>query len=693
MSKLNIVLPSQYKANLLYLTSTVSSAKFDSLLAQVGSYLDNKQSDKSNSLINDLPLFKFASLKTKLNTEPIHATLNKVKIDISQYIDPFLIDFETELFNHVIYYIAYYSYCNPFKFFDETGSETAYLNLTSAVDSYLQQYINKFLGSVHKSSLEEVEESKLNNFWEIVLGDKAIIEFRDNFLNRTPYLLEDNYEDQQAMTLEEVKSYVYETTMRLVEVIKQHNKYNKIITYVENSLCSVESRVEERVINNSTMTYEDVQNRLDPTVNNITNKVSQVIKSKTHKLTQLNRTSLINMTEIYINQSQDGFVIFDQGEYKCVAIQHSKSTKPSKFVYSLGKNFSTADVMTQALLTFINNYINNSETGDLFSAEESKIQSITVNVDETKLDIKQQQQFLDLICGLFGVESKSPSKSLLLNCIRSLTTGLKEYNLAQLCKFVVENYKSWMMTQTKAYQKFIDSTIAEFTKLISSAGSIQTLYLNGCQDNSDKLSILGPETYNKFIDINPVVRAVEYMRVTIGTTKRLEQIYRIMKTMNDPTALNILNASKNEHSIKDIIQMYITESGSDIVVTTEEIQMINHYKLTQTQPIYNNNVLFTRELIVTNNGIDPQPLQTNSFKFKLFNKTIKAKQLGEPSVEVIGNASSITMPIYKYVAEFKAVPMPITKLPGYNLGLLITKSMTMLIHTKMDYTQGLTEYY
>jgi hypothetical protein len=77
----------------------------------------------------------------------------------------------------------------------------------------------------------------------------------------------------------------------------------------------------------------------------------------------------------------------------------------------------------------------------------------------------------------------------------------------------------------------------------------------------------------------------------------------------------------------------------------------------------------------------------------LFNKTIKAKQLGEPSVEVIGNASSITMPIYKYVAEFKAVPMPITKLPGYNLGLLITKSMTMLIHTKMDYTQGLSEYY
>ena len=214
-----------FKLNYLYLTKTVSTIKLDSALLQLESFI------KTNSYTNN-QIIQFASTKTKLQVEPVCEILNTIPINLNQNqsYDKYFTDNQTELFNYIVYYITYFCYCYPFKFFDETGSETSYLNMQSAVDNYLDNYTTKFLESLHKNSLSEVSQEKKNKFYEVVLGNKSVIDFRDEFLSKTPYLLDDNYTTQSQLTREEIKGYVDEVTERVIELINKHNKLPIIAT-------------------------------------------------------------------------------------------------------------------------------------------------------------------------------------------------------------------------------------------------------------------------------------------------------------------------------------------------------------------------------------------------------------------------------------------------------------------------------
>ena len=624
---------SEFQLNYLYLTKTVSTIKLDSALLQLESFIKNNQ-NTSNTII------QFASTKSKLNVEPVCEILNTIPINltINQSFDKFLIDDQTELFNYIVYYITYFCYCYPFKFFDETGSETSYLNMQSAVDNYLDSYTTKFLESLHKNSLSEVSQEKKNKFYEVVLGNKSVIDFRDEFLSKTPYLLDDNYTTQSQLTREEIKGYVDEVTERVIELINKHNKYNKIISYIN-----------ERT------------------------------RQSTLSLPTINRYNLMCWTEmISLNLVNSSVILNSQtNQFQLVPSLNSK----------INKGFSKADLKTRLFISFISNHIDNSDNNDMFSMEESKIKNIRIVNNVTTID----QTFVNQLYKLFGVNSinnKATSKNNILNLVLDVYQQTN-YSLVSLVDFIVDSWVSYQFTLNEDYKKLVKTQQTLFNRIMSTAKSIQAVYVVGNDDDSDKLSLVGPDVYNKFININPITRAIDYIRVTLGTSPELEQLYYATLNFNEPTAMNILNTTNNENTFKDILLMH--EKVNSKLLTDNIVKLLMKYRFNQTQALYAKNKLHTRELTFVDNELIPvektNEKSNDEFKLRLCNSNVQTMNSNN------NGCNTINLPVYKYVSSFEPTSIIMPKPSGCNVGVVSTNEITVLIYTKNDYVNGFESYW
>ena len=617
-----------FKLNYLYLTKTVSTIKLDSALLQLESFI------KTNSYTNNI-ILQFASTKTKLKVEPVCEILNTIPINLSQNqsYDKFLVD-DPEIFNYIVYYITYFCYCYPFKFFDETGSETSYLNMQSAVDNYLDNYTTKFLESLHKNSLSEVSQEKKNKFYEVVLGNKSVIDFRDEFLSKTPYLLDDNYTTQSQLTREEIKGYVDEVTERVIELINKHNKYNKIISYI-----------------------------------------SERTKNKTISITEANRYNLMCWTEMISLNLVNSSVIMNptNNTFQLVPSLNSK----------INKGFSKADLKTRLFISFLSNHIDNSDNNDMFSTEESKMKNIRISNNINQLD----PTFVNQLYKIFNINTENiqhaTSKNNILNLVLDVYNNTS-INLTTLVDFIVDSWVSYQFTQNEDYKKLVREQQTLFNRIISTAKSIQVAYVVGNDDESDKLSLVGPDVYNKFININPITRAIDYIRVTLGTSPELEQLYYATINFNEPTAMNILNTTTNENTFKDILLMH--EKVDNKLLTDNIVKLLMKYRLTQTQALYSKNKLHTRELAFVDNELIPVEKTNDKFKMKLSTTT-------NNSMNVNVGCNTISLPVYKYVSSFEPTSIIIPKPNGCNVGVISTDEITMLIYTKNDYVNGFESYW
>ena len=249
--------------------------------------------------------------------------------------------------------------------------------------------------------------------------------------------------------------------------------------------------------------------------------------------------------------------------------------------------------------------------------------------------------------------------------------------------FIVDSWVSYQFTQNEDYKKLVKEQQTLFNRIMSTAKSIQVAYVVGNDDESDKLSLVGPDVYNKFININPITRAIDYIRVTLGTSPELEQLYYATINFNEPTAMNILNTTTNEHTFKDILLMH--EKVDNKLLTDEIVKLLMKYRLTQTQALYSNK-LHTRELAFVDNELVPSDKSNDKFKMKLSTTT-------NNSMNVNVGCNTINLPVYKYVSSFEPTSIIIPKPNGCNVGVITTDEITVLIYTKNDYVNGFESYW
>lgn len=528
------------------------------------------------------------------------------------------------LFEFIPYFcfiFTFYSDAQPYKFFEEIGSETSYNNLLNSINNYFGNYYrllisqiglennstnifneySNFISTIFANRDEsgvKIVQDKLQNMLETMLSFDNIIKLRNDEMNKSINLLDDNFNDQNRLSDDFLKECYLRNMDSIVEVLIENNPLLKIISKFPN----FHGESLSAPFNN----YD---------LDDLSWMTHYCLSGANHKFA-LNED--YNYTPI-LTENHSGISLYnDKNIWKI-------NTEINKFEYTLGTPFSDCDFTLQMLTSFIkqriiaqqenflntpdlnstwtpneninvvitdfeneNNYqkLTNLFLNSLWVLFEKELQIIIPNLFKTNFKFKFDfENLLNLqkialkiypnVIGAYsiGIFLLSYLKDLLiyhLNTKRETHSDLTliDFNLYYyLMKFVINeqneeiqfrinklyNMAISMQFMTKdSYARFINICTNDFNKYLSNS-YIQIPYLKGNDDNCDITSIGGCYLYDQMVDPNSFNRGYNYIRQTMGINEEIEVVHQWTKKLeNNDVARLLNNAANNDERFKSI---------------------------------------------------------------------------------------------------------------------------------------------
>ena len=528
------------------------------------------------------------------------------------------------LFEFIPYFcfvFTFYSDGQPYKFFEEIGSETSYNNLLNSINNYLGNYYrllisqiglennstnifneySNFITTIFANRDEsgiKIVQDKLQNMFETMLSFDNIIKLRNDEMNKSMNLLDDNFNDQNRLSDDFLKECYLRNMDLIIELLIENNPLLKVISKFPN----FHGESLSAPFNN----YD---------LDDLSWMTHYCLSGANHKFA-LNED--YNYTPI-LTENNSGISLYnDKNIWKI-------DTKIDKFKYTLGTPFSDCDFTLQMLTSFIkqriitqqenflntpdlnstwtpneninvvitdfeneNNYqkLTNLFLNSLWVLSEKELQIIIPNLIKTNSKFKFDfENLLNLqkialkiypnVIGAYsiGIFLLSYLKELLiyhLNTKRETQSilTLNDFNLYYyLMKFVINeqneeiqfrinklyNMAISMQFVTKdSYARFINICINDFNKYLLNS-YIQIPYLKGNDDNCDITSIGGCYLYDQMIDPNSFNRGYNYIRQTMGINEEIEVVHQWTKKLeNNDVARLLNNAANNDERFKSI---------------------------------------------------------------------------------------------------------------------------------------------
>ena len=555
-----------------------------------------------------------------------------------------------EFIPYFCFVATFYSDGQPYRFFEEIGSETSYNNLLVSIDNYFSNYYKLFMKQIGLSNytanfndypifintifedrdesgvktVAETLQSMLNN----MLSFDNLIKLRNDEMNKSASLLDDNFNDQNRLSDEFLKECYLRNIDLILEIIIEKNPIQNIL--------------------NQFPTFVPV-NLSSPFQN--------------YSLSELSW-----MTHYCLSSGNHKFFIDDEYKFRPIiednvstySFVNSKdpwkvNTKINKFKYSMNLPFSDCDLATQMLTSFIKQRIvtaqeNFLDTPDLssswmpneeisitlsdFTENSSYFNDLTSSLlnlylssnfvlNQTELNTilpnllninKKYKEYIDNLLNFVNIAPKIyPNvvgsicvNVLLMSYIKDLLTyhldtqyknglelNLNNFNLYKyLMKFVIleedidltkRMYKiynmlvSLVIINNDSYCRFVNTCITDFNKYLEINSLINMSYLSGNDDEVDNFCIGGINLYDKMIDPNCLNRGYYYLLQTLGINEKIETIHYWTKKMNDPNLNTLLmNSVSDLNRFKAIsLETFETLRETNIKQNTESVILSN----------------------------------------------------------------------------------------------------------------------
>lgn len=499
------------------------------------------------------------------------------------------------------YIATFYVDGQPYKFFEEIGSESSYNGLLGTIDNYFGTYYKALLKDTgnesemfvlkdHEKTFELLGNNNLKNMLSQMLNFDNVIELRNQELRKSLHLLEENFNDQSGLHLEFMSQRFKENMDTIVEMIIENNPINKLY--------------------NAFPTFEPMS-------------IDTSMKT-------LNLEELAKMTQYVMAGNNSGYII--DHDYKFVPLQWGitnsdydagiikkqgiNKTSLNKFQFCSGRPFSDADIGLQICSAFVKERFYQQQQ-NVFT--EPNFQD-EVKIDESAFESEEMQQtllnnfvgglwrtsFVEMNTALSGLmrfndKFKTDVKNILnlqkicskvyvqITAARSIGTYLLSYLKEMILIHVSNNddintfnyfrYLSHYIypmldednyarinkihdmlisigfIQSKKYADIVNESMKDLSKYISNS-VVQIPYLKGNADLSEIYSIGGLSMYDKMIDPNPFNRAYYFMRQTFGSSENIETFYRWVKELNDKTAFALIGNAASYDTVTDILNTW-----------------------------------------------------------------------------------------------------------------------------------------
>ena len=302
------------------------------------------------------------------------------------------------LFDFIPYFcfiLTFYGDGQPYRFFEEIGSETSYNNLLVSIDNYFAKFYKLFMNQIglennYTSNFNDypifittIFENRDQNGIKIVidklqamlndmLGFNNLIELRNSEMNKSTQLLDDNFNDQNRLSDEFLKE-CYNRNMDLIieTLITKNPLLNLINQYPKFVPLSLKSPFINFDLTELTW---------------LTHYCLAGGKQKFYIDEDYNYRPVIN------NYNEDVVINFTEGKESRWGIK----TEINRFTYSMETPFSDCDFALQMLTSFIKQRIIAQQENFLDAPDLSSTWTPNeeINVVETDFDNDAYQQIL-----------------------------------------------------------------------------------------------------------------------------------------------------------------------------------------------------------------------------------------------------------------------------------------------------------
>ena len=301
------------------------------------------------------------------------------------------------LFEFIPYFcfvLTFYSDSQPYRFFEEIGSETSYNNLLTSINNYFGNYYrglllqiglennstnvfneySNFVSTIFSNRDEsgiKIVKEKLQHTLDTMLNFDNIIKLRNDEMNKSINLLEENFNDQNRLSDDFLKECYLRNMDSIVEMLIENNPLLKIISQYPNF---------------------QSESLSTPFINLDLNELSWL----THYcLTGGNH-------KFYIDDNYRYTPVFSTDVSGISFKNKSESvwkikTQINKFKYTLETPFSDCDFTTQMVTAFIKQRIIAQQENFLNTPDLSSTWTPNEDVNVTITDFKNQDNYQQLL--------------------------------------------------------------------------------------------------------------------------------------------------------------------------------------------------------------------------------------------------------------------------------------------------------
>lgn len=648
-----------------------------------------------------------------------------------------------EFIPYFCYIMTFYGDGQPYKFYEEIGSETSYNNLLAAIDNYFSGYYRNLMKQIgiteyltanfndfpifietifnkRDESGKKIVLEKLQQMLNSMLDMHAMLELRNNEMNKSTGLLDDNFNDQNRLSDQFLNECYIRNMDKIIQVVVEKNPLLNLI--------------------NQFPIFKPL-------------RIGSPFET-------FNLNELIWLTHyclsggdkpFYIDENYKYRPILNSGRFNIESINlgdFSIKTNINRFINSIGTPFSDCDIALHMLTSFIKKRIisqqeNFLDTPDL---QNNWVSNETIGVNETDFENESLQQILfdlyingswvlvqnDLniiIKSLLKYNNKFKEDIMNLlnlhkvcskvypNIIASRSIGtlllsyLKEliitdlYNKTNnsvnltLNNFDLYNYLmkyivpakdveinkrimkisnmlvSIAFVNTESYCRFINICTKDFSRYLNLNSFVQMPYIKGNNDDCDLYAIGGCALYDKMVDPNPLNRGYYFLSQTTGINSEIEIVYQWCKDLKDKNTFAMLDGAKSENTILDILDVWFRSKQNNPPMLLQNFKFIDNGNELIIE--YKNNNYWSILQTSLNNEQKNIPMLLLNFAFK----------------QVIGSYIDNIFMSKQFVVNDKLILMPgLTTTRGFKFNDKIKKEVNMLQDKHSKYSIPLYKY-
>jgi len=627
-----------------------------------------------------------------------------------------------DLMIYIAYVFNFLIYCSPYKFNEvETGSSNQLF--MESINNYFNTCYTKLItkGNYNGkkfntlddlyndiSNIRYFDESEVKTIFKDITNVQRICEIRNRILKRSDELLNVSCGNQNAITIDSCYKKFIEIIRILFELVLKHNYFANIYSKFEKFNFNDFNYHELNLLTQYAISGGNYNFVIDEneyyscngdssTLKDIPYISKQRLQSKIYKSIICGNKPFTS-SNVYL-EIISGYVAQKFEEYQNDVIDHSpiliddeelsKFKNLDKIINALYLN-AKFSLVNNDLVNCLQYLLKNKQFNEQYKSILYLAYLFKILYNDNFSSQYLSAYILSFLPEYLSLYMYRQNKGTLskFNYLMFFAANHKEINIDRVHK--LRNLAmSILFVNNNRYSAFVNKQVDIITKVITQNSFILQPYVISTRSNLHIAAIGGISLSNKFVNTNPFTRGFFFVNSTQGNSENINNFYKFVKNIIDPTLIKILEKSKRDKSdsylrenLNTAYEMMLYDGKlpnllSNYIIDIEKGTFIKKTTNYFTELITSNNIPIYKLLLTYSfYASRARDSQQDMFYCRKLNKdkTITKPYMNTMLIDnkripcsIVDRGVEHLLPRYDYMSDFSEFNLSFVNLRGYKL--------------------------